>query len=168
MPGWLIINMTETAQFGRFPPLVVEGVVLPELDKWRKSMFIRIPTKDFNIPPFPAQMWEDLLDAIERLASEREDRLNVMFCCVGGHGRTGMGLSIMAGLTIAQDEDPITFVRERYCQEAVENMRQAKYVCSVTGCFTYLGEKDFKKTAGYSTSKVNYTSSFSGNKGQTK
>ena len=60
-----------------------------------------------------------------------QDKINdgkiVHVGCLGGHGRTGMVLSALAYKMLGI-EDAITYVRENYCEEAVETMSQVKWL----------------------------------------
>ena len=137
-PGWVAIDMREgyaktlTAQttaikLGGFDPKYIgqyrEGTTL--------SPYIRIPTKDGECPYLPKQFWLDLIEELKCLAAN--DDLNVLVYCTGGHGRTGMALSILAGLSQKVD-DPIKFVRDKYCDGAVESQMQKDYIELMTGC----------------------------------
>lgn len=57
--------------------------------------------------------------------------------CLGGHGRTGTALSILAGLNNLHSthpkNDPVEYVRSRYCDNAVESHEQLRYIEAVTG-----------------------------------
>jgi len=76
---------------------------------------------------FDRKFWQALLAKIRK-----QDR-DVLCMCFGGHGRTGTMLAIFAALTGAAKGDPVQFVRNHYCQEAVETHTQIKYVEEVTG-----------------------------------
>ena len=58
--------------------------------------------------------------------------------CVGGHGRTGVQLAILAHLLMEKDyhewktaEELILWVRKQYCENAVESKSQQKYISEV-------------------------------------
>ena len=55
--------------------------------------------------------------------------------CQGGHGRAGTACSILSYLAgvIIKDSNPITFVRDAYCNRAVESDEQIWYVEAITG-----------------------------------
>ncbi len=67
------------------------------------------------------------------LAKIRGQKRDVLCMCFGGHGRTGTMLSIFAALTGATKGDPVQFVRDHYCKEAVETATQIRYIEEVTG-----------------------------------
>ena len=63
-------------------------------------------------------------------------------CCVGGTGRTGTVLAILAGLTSqlgfnedvqAVNTDPVDWMRQHYYDDAVESEEQIWYVEDITG-----------------------------------
>lgn len=49
--------------------------------------------------------------------------------CLGGHGRTGTALACLAVLA-GLGEDPVRWIRARYCQHAVETDEQANFASS--------------------------------------
>ena len=100
---------------------------------WRVSKYakpiVRIPIEDFGAPELPAVFWHDLwADLVEHPG-------HVLICCGGGHGRTGMVLAILACVAgiVPEEEDPVEWVRKRYCINAVETVEQINYIASITG-----------------------------------
>lgn len=88
--------------------------------------------QDFASPTLEIDWWKSLLKGIESLPGKEP---NVVVHCVGGHGRTGTVLSILAGLSGAwkgKAKDPVTFIRNAYCQEAVEGSNQVDYIRKIT------------------------------------
>jgi hypothetical protein len=106
-------------------PAIVRGLALPELE----SAVMEIEWPDYGVPTLTRPQW----DAIVKAVLERGRPL--MVCCVGGHGRTGTALSILLTLmgVVPEDADPVTFVRDAYCDEAVETVGQLNYVGRITG-----------------------------------
>lgn len=88
---------------------------------------IKIEWRDYGVPDLSTGDWNKILKAIQK-----EGR-NVVVACVGGHGRTGTTLAILAGLFGATKTDPVSWVRKRYCVKAVENIDQEEYVEIITG-----------------------------------
>jgi hypothetical protein len=71
------------------------------------------------------EFWTDWMAFIQNECQGK----SVFLHCVGGHGRTGTALSIMAGLAGANgDKDPVAWLREVYCHEAVESTIQVEYI----------------------------------------
>ncbi len=87
---------------------------------------IRIRIQDGSTPDLSREFWADLIDIL------RKEKKDVIVACLGGHGRTGMVLSILAVLMNATDHDPVKFVRDNYCEEAVETGSQIKYIEKIT------------------------------------
>lgn len=86
---------------------------------------------DFDIPQdVHRAWWLALVDDIRRLGIE-----TVSTQCVGGHGRTGVQLAILAHLMGAVKKPDaaqlITWVRDAYCSHAVETHAQQAYVAEV-------------------------------------
>lgn len=89
---------------------------------------------DYNIPlPSVTQV---LWIAEEGLRLAREGQ-RVEVGCIGGHGRTGLMLAVMATLTQPDIEDAVTYVQTNYCSHAVESEVQEWYVegikCELAG-----------------------------------
>jgi hypothetical protein len=70
---------------------------------------------------------------------------------MGGHGRTGTTLAILAHLSGAcGTADPVQWVRETYCQDAVETRSQIDYLVHEIGLTTGQGGT---KGSGYNGSR---------------
>ena len=83
---------------------------------------------DFDIPQdVGREWWLALVDDIQRLGIK-----TVSTQCVGGHGRTGVQLSILAHIMGATSQPDacslIKWVRQAYCSHAVETFAQQEYV----------------------------------------
>lgn len=103
--------------------------------------WLRLPIKDYGIPAnLDREFWDALRDDIYALMKDGE---KVVVFCQGGHGRTGMAAAILCYLLNpkAIGNDPIQWVRDRYCQKAVETVAQVKYVHEILG----LDEPDVTK-----------------------
>lgn len=87
---------------------------------------------DGGVPDLTEKDWKDLLGDIVRLSRDRKTNLNVLVCCVGGHGRTGTTLAIFAALTGIAPADPVVYTRTAYCPKAVETKVQCRYIRSIT------------------------------------
>jgi hypothetical protein len=89
---------------------------------------ISIDWPDFDIPQdIHREWWLSLVDDMRRLGIK-----SVSTQCVGGHGRTGVQLAILAHIMGAvQKPDAaslIKWVRSTYCSHAVETASQQQYV----------------------------------------
>ena len=94
------------------------------------AQIIHISWPDYGIISWEKDKFEKLLAAI------KADKLtSVYVCCVGGHGRTGTMMSILAGLSgaIPEGECPVTWLRKVYCDNVVESEKQLGYVEAITG-----------------------------------
>ena len=86
--------------------------------------------------------WMTLIEAIKRLPKGS----SVAVCCVGGTGRTGTVLAILAGITLQlgpDDTDPVDWVRQHYYDDAVETEEQLCYVEDITGLMINVYPSDY-------------------------
>lgn len=65
--------------------------------------------------------------------------------CIGGHGRTGTVLAALVKHMTGM-EDAITYVRENYCQKAVEAACQVRFLNEHFGIKEVIGAKEFHGT----------------------
>jgi len=95
-----------------------------DLEKKYNHKSITINWPDFDYPDLDFHFWGDLIEVL------RKKKKDVIVCCKGGHGRTGTCLSILAYYMNVKEaqENPIDFVRSKYCKEAVESENQVWYV----------------------------------------
>lgn len=102
-------------------------VMIPELPE--ATPWIALGWPDGTAPRHPRSTWLAIAEAIKNLDGD------VGVCCLGGHGRTGTAIAILATLcgAVPEGEDPVEWVRKRYCHEAVETKAQAAYVEHITG-----------------------------------
>lgn len=91
--------------------------------------FISFDWPDGGLPPVSAGFWYKLT---ETLKTEVVGDVGVY--CFGGHGRTGTALAILAALSgaVPKGEDPVQWLRDRYCKEVVETRSQCSYIEMVT------------------------------------
>lgn len=105
---------------------------------------ISIDFPDFSIPKdIHRDWWLALVSDIKRLGIK-----TVSTQCVGGHGRTGVQLAILAHMMGATEQPDshalIKWVREKYCHHAVETASQQQYVAEC--CDIPLGKSLFKSS----------------------
>jgi len=117
------------------PPFKVGGWKAPCLERYLRNWH-KVVTFDWidgSVPRLGRYFWQCLLDDIERLA-EKEGGLDLLIMCQGGHGRTGTALAIICCLwgLIPEERDPVEWVREKYCERAVETECQIDYIEKVT------------------------------------
>ncbi len=89
---------------------------------------LAIDWPDMEVPYLSRDWWVDLVEFLQNFEG------NVVFFCMGGHGRTGTALTIVAtlGELIPDVECPLYWLREQYCTEALETYRQFDYVEQIT------------------------------------
>ena len=84
----------------------------------------KVAIHDFQVPK-PGQKAE--VDAALKAAfNQLLDGKRVWVGCMGGWGRTGLFLALMA--KVAGAEDPVGYVRQHYTPRAVETLEQLNYV----------------------------------------
>lgn len=88
-----------------------------------EEMMVEWP--DMQTPKLKAKFWIELISQIELAGYKR-----VVFCCYGGHGRTGTALSAirMAQGLNKNTDDAINWVRKHHCESAVESKAQIAYL----------------------------------------
>ena len=100
----------------------------------RRQHNLIIDWPDMQAPELDLEFWQ----ALHADLSVLEGR--VVIHCMGGHGRTGTALAILAFLSKAHgEEDVVTWVRRVYCHEAVETTSQLLYLRNVIGIPTTQG-----------------------------
>jgi len=84
--------------------------------------------KDFNAGPLSQQEWAHLTRYLRR------QNRPIHIGCMGGHGRTGSALAIIATLLgcVPKGECPVKWIRDRYCSHAVETTSQLIYIEKIT------------------------------------
>lgn len=105
----------------------------------RVTPVISILWPDYSVPTISRTTWLDIIEAIEDFAEQsKHEAVDVLFCCQGGHGRTGTALSIVCSLLgiIPENEDPVKWVRAKYCKKAVESDAQLNYLELIAGRLT--------------------------------
>jgi hypothetical protein len=83
---------------------------------------------DFGVPEDVAGLLAVLSTARDR--ARRGDRVEVG--CLGGHGRTGTALALLALLGGYPPSDAVAWVRANYCTQAVETAEQEAFVAGLT------------------------------------
>lgn len=88
---------------------------------------LHLDWSDGDDPPFDAEFLHDLLEQVPTGG-------HVVFCCVGGHGRTGTALAALRILgTNCSANEAISYIRKAYCFDAVETTRQIQWLCDLAG-----------------------------------
>lgn len=120
-------------------------IVLDLHDKWHpwglpnhwksgqlnKPQIISMYISDMQAPYWVGrQFWSALWGDLETEAKGRGGKLSVLVACFGGHGRTGTvltALALAAGV-VPKKADPIAWMRDHYCEHAIESMSQVQYL----------------------------------------
>lgn len=106
--------------------------------KWTHPLYSReivIDWPDFQPPNLPVEFWKDLFSLIKR------KRKTLVFC-LGGHGRTGTCISILATLAFrVPGDEAIAILREQFCRNIVETQAQEGYVRRVGELIGIKGRK---------------------------
>jgi hypothetical protein len=85
---------------------------------------LNIPWSDYSLPPVRPEFWKELVKILPIG--------KVAVGCVGGHGRTGTAIAaILIASKKITAEEAIEFVRENYCDRAIETSKQEEYLVSV-------------------------------------
>jgi hypothetical protein len=84
---------------------------------------------DFGVPDDPAPV----LAALGSLRDRARSGQRVEVGCLGGHGRTGTALAILAVLGGHPPAEAVAWVRASYCPEAVETPEQEAFVAGLGG-----------------------------------
>lgn len=120
-------------------------IVLDLHDKWKpwtlpthwkssslnKPMIVNMYVTDMQAPYWVGkQFWSALWGDLQDEAKVRNGKLNVLVACYGGHGRTGTVLTALAlaANVVPKKADPIAWVREHYCDHAIEATTQIAYL----------------------------------------
>jgi protein-tyrosine phosphatase len=85
--------------------------------------------RDYGVPVWGRDFWLSFAQDVKRIL---DDGKSVLVGCVGGHGRTGMVLAILLGV-LTDVVDPIQYVRDTYCVDAIETVAQERYVKEILG-----------------------------------
>lgn len=96
----------------------------------KRDYTLVIDWPDMGLPPVDCAFWEALYQDLFQFKGR------AVMHCLGGHGRTGTALTILAHLNNQPAEDMVRFIRDTYCQEAVETQGQMNYLKNVIGVST--------------------------------
>ena len=100
-----------------------------------KTKVLDLYIKDMYAPEHvDAGFWKLFWNDLRKEAHKNGGKLSILVMCQGGHGRTGVVLAslIMASaynkVGIPEDVHPVTWLRDNYCDKAVESQRQCDYL----------------------------------------
>lgn len=109
---------------------------------------ISLPLKDYAAPTFTKDVWDAITSDIDGLLIRGQQ---VTILCQGGHGRSGTVAAIICYLLSPTlvGPNPIEWVRERHCSEAVESESQIDYVFNILNLPRPTGVKAAKQYTSY-------------------
>lgn len=108
-------------------------IPMSDLNKWSKKTHhkykeICLDWPDMGIVDLPKEFWLDLIKYFKKNNSK------VLMFCMGGHGRTGTAMATLMVLGLEYSpEKAVTWIRENYCNKAIETWNQLNYVYSMIG-----------------------------------
>jgi hypothetical protein len=76
---------------------------------------------------------EEFKKLIDWLAVQLAAQKKIHLGCIGGHGRTGTALAALVA-QVTGNKDAIQYVRENYCEKAVESQAQIDFLAKHYGC----------------------------------
>ena len=121
-----------------------ENILMP------KTSILHLPIRDMSTPNYGATFWVSLVELLKQAAKKQEKPFKVAVHCMGGHGRTGLVLTIIGLILGELPHDPkeaIIELRKRYCHKAVESEEQLSYIFSIGYRLEYW--KDIDDTKGF-------------------
>lgn len=113
--------------------------------QWKSASLAAAPlVVDMHIPDMTAptwvskEFWTTLWKDLKGEAVKRGGKLSVLVTCFGGHGRTGTVLAALAlaANAVPKKTDPIAWLRDSYCDNAIETAAQLSYILSLFGITT--------------------------------
>jgi protein-tyrosine phosphatase len=82
---------------------------------------------DFGLPADTTAFVASLRSLLDRARAGEQVEIG----CLGGHGRTGTALACLAVLAGHPPDEAVAWVRESYCDKAVETPDQASFVAAL-------------------------------------
>lgn len=99
---------------------------------------IYFPITDMDVPKNVGQ-FNELIDIIH---ADLMCGKSVHVQCIGGHGRTGTVIACYVG-KYRNVKNPVKWVREKYCEEAVESWKQIEFISTFTGTKPFISKTKF-------------------------
>jgi len=135
-----------TGHVHRDPVRLPDGTVITAVSYFRPNPYARAREPQYGLyldrrwqPPWDHDHldWPDfgvpadrpvVLSSLRSLMDRARQGQVVEIGCLGGHGRTGTALALLAVLAGHPRDDAVAWVRNHYCAEAVETRKQSAYV----------------------------------------
>jgi hypothetical protein len=96
---------------------------------WTSAQQVLYAIPDQRAPRNP----ETFRKLVEWTAEQLRAGKKVHAGCLGGHGRTGTFFAALVAHMLPEVEDPIAYVREHYCRQAVETEEQVEFLTKEFG-----------------------------------
>jgi len=139
-PSWAVIDLSGDGKLYDFSPVealnksgqkAFAGSLRAASSEYSIGPWLSLPIRDFGTPrELDRPYWLALASDVKTLL---ETGTNVLLACYGGHGRSGMVACILTGL-LRPDltaDDPVHWLWENYCSEAVETRGQELYIYKI-------------------------------------
>lgn len=126
---------------------------------WNKGIEFLFRIQDMSVP----QDVNEFNKLIEYIITELHNDKKVFCGCIGGHGRSGLVLSVLVKKMMGID-DAITYVRKNYCKKVVESQEQINWLYKHYGITKVKPSKQsYANNNTYTSwSKSSYTNGWSG------
>lgn len=114
---------------GAYKPSSVGFVITKAWEKLEEyaqhpGELLRLAWADRSVPPVGAEFWKALWEEIKARGFK-----SVVFCCSGGHGRTGTAIAaVLIAVRGTTAEKAMKFVRLQHCDQAIETLGQEEYL----------------------------------------
>jgi hypothetical protein len=121
------------------------GMVNTLLDyPWEPGVAVRFMVSDGKAPEDPKQYKKLVAWTAEQILAGKK----VHTGCIGGHGRTGMFLAALVKY-MTGNENAIGYVRDNYCESAVETTVQVKFLAKYFDIKERSASKEYIYSGGY-------------------
>lgn len=108
--------------FNRFPGEGFFGVCVRAESVPKTGVDLHLPIVDFQVPTSNGKTAQVVQGTIKAAIDGKKPYVG----CMGGWGRTGLVLALIA--KAAGEDDPVDFVRKNYASHAVETLPQLQFV----------------------------------------
>lgn len=125
----LIVNCSQVAlTIGKNTTHITGNKAFDKLNKYIEGVNeVLFDWSDGSDLPVGLEFWHEFYD----ICIEQGYR-NILFCCMGGHGRTGTGIACLvlanSKYEFNMSEEIIELVQARYCKNAIETVIQENYL----------------------------------------
>lgn len=103
---------------------------------WTEGYDVSFPIPDAKVP----DDLDNFIKLVEWTADALREGKKVHAGCIGGHGRTGLFFAALVA-HMGVDDDPIAYVRDNYCDKAVESKTQTDFLVKNFKVVSAVGSK---------------------------